>query len=93
MEPFDLFKQSEHCKRKQNRSMLEAVFAPLIRINPQSGALLLKDIKTFFRDPAQWAQVLIFFGLLMVYSGNLRNLRAPVDQPFYKNLISFSSLI
>ena len=78
--------------RRQSRSMLETLLAPLIRINPQSGALLLKDIKTFFRDPAQWAQVLIFFGLLLVYSGNLRNLQAPIDQPFYRNLISFLNL-
>jgi ABC-2 type transport system permease protein len=78
--------------RKPGSSLLERLFAPLIRWKPQSGALMLKDVKTFCRDPAQWAQVLIFFGLLMVYSGNLRNLQAPIDQPFYKNLISFLNL-
>lgn len=78
--------------RKQGSTLLERLFAPLIRVKPQAGALMLKDVKTFCRDPAQWAQVLIFFGLLMVYSGNLRNLQAPIDQPFYKNLISFLNL-
>ena len=30
-------------------------------------ALILKDVRTFLRDPVQWAQLLILFGLLSLY--------------------------
>ncbi len=35
--------------------------------------IFLKDIRTFFRDPLQWSQVLVFFGLLAVYFANLKS--------------------
>ncbi len=44
------------------------------RISPITSRLLVKDIRTFIRDPVQWSQVLIFFGLLFIYALNLRNL-------------------
>src|SRR6185369_11869071 len=52
----------------------------------------IKDIKSFMRDPAQWSQVLIFFGILTLYIGNLRNFSYPLDQPFYQNLIASLNL-
>ncbi len=36
------------------------------------AAIMAKDIRIFFRDPAQWTQALIFFGLLGLYFSNLR---------------------
>jgi ABC-2 type transport system permease protein len=33
--------------------------------------LVTKDMKTFLRDPAQWSQFLLFFGLLALYVVNL----------------------
>ena len=36
--------------------------------------LILKDLRTFRRDPAQWSQFLIFFGLLAFYFINIRRL-------------------
>ena len=44
------------------------------------------------RDPAQWSQVLIFFGILLLYSANLRNMSFPLHMPFYKNLTTFLNL-
>ena len=49
-------------------SPIETIFGPLVSGNRQMAALMMKDIKTFFRDPAQWAQVLIFFGILLIYN-------------------------
>jgi len=34
--------------------------------------LFWKDLKIFVRDPAQWLQLLLFFGLLFVYFSNLK---------------------
>ncbi len=79
--------------RRAEKSALERIFGPLVSGNPQMAALMMKDIKTFFRDPAQWAQVLIFFGILLIYNTNIQNLSSfPVDQPMYKNLTSFLNL-
>jgi ABC-2 type transport system permease protein len=44
------------------------------RFAPVTARLLVKDLRTFARDPVQWSQVLIFFGLLFIYVANLRNL-------------------
>lgn len=37
-------------------------------------ALLSKDIRTFWRDPAQWSQLVILLGLLTIYIANIRGL-------------------
>lgn len=38
--------------------------------NP-ARALVVKDIKLFWRDPVQWSQFVIFFGILAIYVANL----------------------
>jgi ABC-2 type transport system permease protein len=54
--------------------------------------LILKDLRTFRRDPAQWSQFLIFFGLLAFYFINIRRLSYDVEKPYWRNLISFLNL-
>lgn len=55
-------------------------------------ALVMKDLRIFFRDPAQWSQALIFFGLLAVYFVNLRNLNYHELQVEWRNLITFLNI-
>ncbi|MHC4917067.1 MAG: putative ABC transporter permease subunit, partial [Planctomycetota bacterium] len=43
-------------------------------VSPVTSRLVVKDVRTFTRDPVQWSQVLIFFGLLFIYVANLRTL-------------------
>lgn len=50
-------------------------------------AFLEKDLKTFVRDPAEWSQMIIFFGILLFYFANLKNLGFDVLQAFWKDLI------
>ncbi len=38
---------------------------------PPTAGLLSKDLKTFWRDPAQWTQLVILFGLMVIYIMNL----------------------
>ncbi len=71
---------------------LELFAKPFMRRWPGVTVLVIKDVKTFLRDPVQWAQVLIFFGLLTVYIANLRNFSYPLEDPFYLNLISALNL-
>ncbi|MGC8741498.1 MAG: putative ABC transporter permease subunit [Candidatus Sumerlaeaceae bacterium] len=43
---------------------------------PPLKALLAKDVRTFWRDPAQWSQLVILFGLLVLYLANIRGVSA-----------------
>ncbi|MFH1226895.1 MAG: hypothetical protein V1701_03195 [Planctomycetota bacterium] len=53
-----------------------------------------KDLKTFVRDPVQWSQFLVFFGILAVYFLNLRNISyINLNSSFWKYLVSFLNLI
>jgi ABC-2 type transport system permease protein len=73
------------------RSPLEA----LIRCLPFSKpvrALVLKDIKLFWRDPTQWTQFVIFFGLLCIYVLNLRNVAFEFHSPFWETIVSHLNL-
>ncbi|MCZ7647678.1 MAG: hypothetical protein M5U26_20875 [Planctomycetota bacterium] len=84
--------ESPRGRQVKRRWLLERLLAPLYRRHPEVMVIILKDVKTFFRDPVQWSQVLIFFGLLTIYIANLRNFSYPLDRPFYQNLISFLNL-
>ncbi|MFA7159232.1 MAG: hypothetical protein WC299_07995, partial [Kiritimatiellia bacterium] len=62
----------------------------LARLLPsECRAVILKDIRTFLRDPVQVIQGLLFFGLLGIYFFNLRNLHYNLVTPVWRNLISF----
>jgi len=50
--------------------------------------LLLKDIKTFRRDPAQWSQCLLFFGLLALYTVNIPRFGFAAGGPYWHSLVS-----
>lgn len=51
--------------------------------------LLAKDVRTFFRDPMQWSQTLIFFGLLALYFSNIRHFHIS-DYPLaFRNMLAF----
>lgn len=61
-------------------------------LSPPVRAFLVKDARVFLRDPAQWIQALVLFGLLAVYIVNIRRMPAGVHSPFWKNLIAFFNL-
>ena len=56
-------------------------------------ALVLKDSRVFWRDPAQWSQVMIFIGLLTIYILNLRNVAYDIQSPFWSTMISYLNLL
>ncbi len=89
---YSLASSGGEMRKISGESLLERACAPITREYPSIMLLTLKDVKTFLRDPTQWSQVLIFFGILTLYIGNLRNFAYPLDQPFYQNLISFLNL-
>jgi len=58
----------------------------------QWRAIILKDVRSFLRDPVQLIQSLLFFGLLGIYFLNLRNLHYHLLAPVWRNLIAFLNL-
>ncbi len=54
--------------------------------------IMLKDLRAFARDAKQWSQMLIMFGLLVVYALNLKRLPVEADQQYTQSLIAFLNL-
>ena len=80
-------------RRRSGWYGLDAAFHRVFFFIPnQIRLLILKDVRTFRRDPAQWSQFLIFFGLLAFYFVNIRRLSYDVEKPYWRNLISFLNL-
>jgi ABC-2 type transport system permease protein len=61
-------------------------------LDPQTKLLIVKDFRTFRRDPAQWVQILIFTGLLTLYFLNIRRLYLEEVSWVYQNNISLLNL-
>ena len=65
----------------------------LLAILPAAARLMIvKDLRVFRRNPLQWSQFLIFFGLLALYFSNLRRFSYSVQYVGWVNMISFLNL-
>lgn len=63
------------------------------RFIPQDvQAMVVKDIRMFWRDTTQWGQTIMLFGLLGVYVVNLRHFTSQLSNPFWVHLVSFLNL-
>jgi ABC-2 type transport system permease protein len=59
------------------------------------GALLSKDVKTFFRDNTQWSQLFLLVALIIVYLYNFKVLpieKAPIKTFYLQNILSFLNM-
>ncbi len=63
---------------------------PLLR--PQTRLMIVKDLRLFRRDPVQWSQFLIFFGLLGLYFVNIRRFTYDYHYVGWVNTVSFLNL-
>lgn len=54
--------------------------------------LVLKDMRGFLRDPTQWTQMVIMFGLLVIYAANLQRLPVDLSNDTMRALIAFLNL-
>jgi ABC-2 type transport system permease protein len=58
-------------------------------------AIVLKDLKLFFRDTSQWSQLFLLFSLMIVYIYSFKLLpldRAAMPSFYLQNLIAFLNL-
>ena len=71
---------------------LEKIVGQLFWLAPDTRALVVKDLRMFWRDTTQWGQSVMLFGLLGVYTINLRNFTHQLTSPFWINLVAFLNL-
>jgi ABC-2 type transport system permease protein len=57
-----------------------------------SRSLIIKDIRTFWRDTTQWGQSLVLLGLLVAYILNLRHFSHRLTSDFWIDLTSYLNL-
>jgi len=72
--------------------LLRAVTVPFA---PQLRLLMVKEVKTFFRDTSQWSQLILLLALVVVYVYNFSVLPlrgSPLVTFYFKNVIAFLNL-
>jgi ABC-2 type transport system permease protein len=87
-------------RRRYGGAWLDACVSRLLGfLDPQARLLIVKDFRTFRRDPAQWGQILIFAGLAVLYFTYIRRFyRADIGRTFQSgisllNLVATSFLM
>jgi ABC-2 type transport system permease protein len=78
----------EKQRKLQRLSLIEWVANRTPFFSRPVKALALKDVRIFWRDPAQWTQFMIFFGLLCIYVLNLRHVSFEMENDFWAVAIS-----
>jgi ABC-2 type transport system permease protein len=80
-------------RRRASHEVFDSIFHRLFFfLSRPVRLLILKDLRSFLRDPAQWSQFLIFFGLLSFYFLNIRRLSYDMQNPYWRNLVSFLNI-
>lgn len=77
----------------QQPSRLGAWLRRGLGLDRPSYAILVKEVRTFLREPVQWGQTAIIFGLLLMYSTNLRKLGYDLQSPFWLTIVSHLNLL
>jgi ABC-2 type transport system permease protein len=76
--------------RRGRSSLLDRTMSALTCFFPAPMRLLMvKDLRLFRRDPMQWSQFLIFFGLLTLYFFNVRRFNYDLYYIGWVNMVSF----
>lgn len=86
--------RTERARKRPGRHFWldELVMRFAFGLTPQMRLLIVKDLRLFRRDPVQWSQFIIFFGLLALYFTNIRRFSYDVDYTAWVNMISFLNL-
>lgn len=72
--------------------LVEWVFGRLSWFGSDVRAMLIKDVRVFWRDTTQWGQTILLFGLLGVYIVNLRHFTQQLTNPFWIYIVSYLNL-
>lgn len=82
--------------RFTQQAIWERALGALTRpFGPQTRLLVIKEVKTFFRDTSQWSQLILLLALVVVYVYNFSALPvagSPLVTFYFKNVIAFLNL-
>lgn len=84
--------ETRRSRTARQPSWLENVVGFLVPARPSVRAILVKDLRVFWRDTTQWAQTVVLFGLLAAYILNLRHFSQQLSNPFWVHLVSYLNL-
>jgi ABC-2 type transport system permease protein len=79
-------------RRPRRRAWIDRLALACLPLSPALRQLFVKDLRLFRRDPVQWSQFLIFFGLLGLYFVNIRRFQYDVNYVGWVNMLSFLNL-
>ncbi len=87
---YDRYASSGHRRQRHRRSILDWLMERAVwYLSPPLRAVVVKDFRTFRRDPSQWGVLLIFTVLMMIGAGNFRTSQFSELGRLDKYLISF----
>ena len=76
-------------RRRRHAVLLRRLESVLSFLARDVRGIIMKDTRDFLRDPVQWSQVLIFFGLLGLYFGSIGSFQYDRLRLEWRNLIAF----
>lgn len=95
----EAFSKAQEGRKAQLTSspLADSIFDSMFRLaSPLRRMIMIKDLKSFFREATQWTQLLLLLALIVVYLFNFRVLRlerfSGID--FYiRNIVAYVNLI
>lgn len=79
-------------RRRLRISLLPRLEERLLPRRP-GWALFVKDLKVFWRDPAQWSQFAIFFGILALYLANMKSSSSAYERELWQTWLTLLNLL
>ncbi len=83
----DLMGNESRGTREAGRGLLSKVDAVFKPLREPARSLVIKDVKLFWRDPTQWSQFVLFFGIMALYVANLGNTSSTFDRPEFRSAV------
>ncbi len=83
-----LFGGGRNQPRPRGRGVLGRLDGALVFLRNPARSLVVKDIKLFWRDPTQWTQFAIFFGIMAIYIANLGNRGLEIQSEAYRSWVA-----
>ncbi len=83
----DLMGNESRGTREAGRGILSRIDGLFRPLREPTRSLVIKDIKLFWRDPTQWSQFVLFFGIMALYVANLGNTSSTLDRPDFRAFV------
>ncbi len=83
-----LFGGDRNQPRPRGRGILGRLDRVLGHLPEPARSLVVKDIRLFWRDPTQWMQFVIFFGIMAIYIANLGNRGLQIEGDVYRSWVA-----